>query len=49
MELQNTKTLTNLMRAMAGETLARSRYELAAEAAEKEKAINDALEHFGMV
>ena len=37
MELQNTKTLTNLMRAMAGETLARSRYELAAEAAEKEK------------
>lgn len=37
MELQNTKTLTNLMRALAGETLARNRYELAAEAAEREK------------
>ncbi|MBQ1372067.1 MAG: ferritin-like domain-containing protein [Oscillospiraceae bacterium] len=37
MELQNTKTLENLMRALAGESLARNRYELAAEAAEKEK------------
>ena len=37
MELNRTKTLSNLMRALAGETLARNRYELAAEAAEREK------------
>ena len=37
MELQNTKTHANLMRALAGETLARNRYELAAETAEREK------------
>ena len=37
MELHNSKTMTNLMRALAGETLARNRYELAAEAAEREK------------
>ena len=37
MNLQNTKTHENLMRALAGETLARNRYELAAEAAEREK------------
>ena len=34
MNLQNTKTLTNLMRAFAGESLARNRYDLAAERAE---------------
>ena len=33
MNLQNSKTHSNLMRALAGETLARNRYELAAEAA----------------
>ena len=37
MNLQNTNTLNNLMRALAGETLARNRYELAAKAAEQEK------------
>ena len=37
MNLQNSKTHSNLMRALAGETLARNRYELAAEAAEREK------------
>ena len=34
MNLQNTKTLTNLMRAFAGESLARNRYDFAAEQAE---------------
>ena len=37
MELKNTQTHTNLMRALAGETLARARYEQAAEAAEQAK------------
>ena len=37
MNLHNTKTQTNLMRALAGETLARNRYELAAEAAQRQK------------
>ncbi|MBR6377381.1 MAG: rubrerythrin family protein [Oscillospiraceae bacterium] len=37
MNLQNTKTLTNLMRALAGESLARNRYELAAQEAERQK------------
>ena len=34
MNLQNTQTLTNLMRAFAGESLARNRYDFAAEQAE---------------
>ena len=33
MELKNSKTHENLMRALAGETLARARYEQAAQAA----------------
>ena len=37
MNLQDTKTLTNLMRAFAGESLARNRYELAAREAERQK------------
>ena len=37
MNLQNTKTLTNLMRALAGESLARNRYEFAAQEAERQK------------
>ena len=37
MTLNNTNTHTNLMRALAGESLARNRYEFAAEAAEREK------------
>ena len=37
MNLQNTKTLTNLMRAFAGESLARNRYEFAAQEAERQK------------
>jgi rubrerythrin len=37
MDLRSAKTAENLMRALAGETLARMRYELAAEAAEREK------------
>lgn len=37
MNLKQSETLTNLMRALAGETLARNRYELAAEAAEREQ------------
>ena len=37
MDLKNTKTQENLMRALAGETLARARYEQAAEAAERAK------------
>ncbi len=37
MNLKNTHTHENLMRAMAGETLARARYELAAAAAEQAK------------
>lgn len=37
MNLQNTNTHANLMRALAGETLARARYETAARAAEQAK------------
>ncbi|MBQ5467359.1 MAG: rubrerythrin family protein, partial [Oscillospiraceae bacterium] len=37
MNLQNTQTLTNLMRAFAGESMAWSRYVRAAEIAEQEK------------
>lgn len=37
MNLNQTETLKNLMRALAGETLARNRYEMAAEAAEREQ------------
>ena len=37
MKLEHTETLKNLMRALAGESLARVRYELAAEAAEREQ------------
>ena len=36
MNLKNTKTLTNLMRAFAGESLARNRYDFAAEQAERD-------------
>ena len=37
MNLQNTQTLTNLMRAFVGESLARNRYTFAAETAEQQK------------
>lgn len=36
MKLQNTKTQTNLMRALAGESLARNRYDFAASQAERD-------------
>ena len=37
MKLKDTETLTNLMRAFAGESMARNRYTFAAQAAEREK------------
>ena len=37
MNLKNTETLTNLMRAFAGESLSRNRYTFAAQTAEREK------------
>ena len=37
MDFNNSKTKINLMRAFAGESQARNRYDMAAEAAKKEK------------